>query len=158
MLIKRCPKCKGAEYSKDGKNNGKQRYKCKSCNYRYTVSIKSTAATPSQKRLALQMYLEGMGFRSIGRILNFSNVSVLRWIRSFGEQLKSIKKQSSCPKEIEMDEIHTYVQKKMQNGYGYLLIELGKKSEISLLAIETPRQERNYGKYKPGTDACTDKA
>ena len=39
------------------------------------------------KRFALKLYLEGMGFRAIGRILNVSNVAVLKWIRKFGEEL-----------------------------------------------------------------------
>jgi transposase-like protein len=40
------------------------------------------------KKLALHMYLEGLGFRAIGRLLGVSNVSVLNWIRSFGKEVK----------------------------------------------------------------------
>jgi len=32
------------------------------------------------------MYLEGLGFRSIGRILNCSHVAVYRWIKQYGEK------------------------------------------------------------------------
>jgi len=62
-----CPKCQNHKSVKDGIVKGKQRYKCKSCNYRYTVELKSTAKPKNTKRQALELYLEGLGFRSIGR-------------------------------------------------------------------------------------------
>jgi len=43
----------------------------------FTVAHKSDTATPDQRRLALVRYLEGLGFRSIGRILGFSHVAVM---------------------------------------------------------------------------------
>jgi len=36
-----CPKCGSTEYCKDGKIKERQRYKCKRCVYRYTVTHKS---------------------------------------------------------------------------------------------------------------------
>jgi hypothetical protein len=45
-----------------------------------------------------------------------------------------------------MDEMHTYVgQKKTIDGYGLLLIDMGKHSSISLLATEVPRQDKSAG-------------
>ncbi len=70
---------------KDGKMRGKQRYYCKKCNSHYSVEYKG-GITPYMKRLVLMMYLEGVGFRSIGRIIDVSNVAVLKWIRKFGIQ------------------------------------------------------------------------
>ena len=83
-----CPKCKSKNKIKNGFVKGIQRYKCKSCGYNFTVEKKSNAYPLSVKKKALQLYLEGLGFRSIGRILNVSNVSVLNWIRSFGKEVK----------------------------------------------------------------------
>ena len=145
MINKQCPKCHHNKYTKDGKANGKQRYKCKKCKFRHTVITKSTAATLDIKRQALQLYLEGLGFRSIGRILKFSNVSILRWIRSYGNKLTKLQKQGKAPQEIEIDEMHTYVSKKTQNGYGYLLIELEKNSLILLSEKGIEKQDSNYG-------------
>jgi transposase-like protein len=63
------------------------------------------------KKMALQLYLEGLGFRSIGRFLEVSNVTVLNWIRAFGEQIEDLK--SAEPMVYaEMDEMHTYVGQK----------------------------------------------
>ena len=50
MINKQCPKCHHNKCTKDGKANGKQRYKCKECKFRHTVITKSTAATLDIKR------------------------------------------------------------------------------------------------------------
>ena len=78
-----CPKCNCSTSVKSGKIKDRQRYKFKECGYNYTVLIKSSAKPKSLKRQALHLYLEGLGFCSIGRLLGFSNVSVLNWIRDF---------------------------------------------------------------------------
>ena len=72
-----CPKCNSSNKIKSGKTKCRQRYKCKECGCNYSVEIKSTAKSKSVKKQALHMYLEGLGFRSIGRILGVSHVSVV---------------------------------------------------------------------------------
>ncbi len=69
-----CPKCNSSSHKKNGIVGGRQRYKCSDCGYNYTVELKSTAFSTSVKRQALQLYLEGLGFRSIGRVLGVSHV------------------------------------------------------------------------------------
>jgi hypothetical protein len=97
------------------------------------------------RRLALHLYLEGLGFRSIGRVLEVSNVTVLNWIRAFGEQIEELKSAEPVV-YTETDEMHTYVgQKKTIDGYGLLLIDMGKHSSISLLATEVLRQNKRSG-------------
>ncbi|MFT4967727.1 MAG: transposase-like protein, partial [Candidatus Deianiraeaceae bacterium] len=62
------------------------RYKCIKCGVNFT---KNRASKPLYlKRLALELYLEGLDFRSIGRILKVSHVSVYNWIRKFGQKAK----------------------------------------------------------------------
>jgi len=70
---------------------GRQRYKCHDCGYNYSVQLKSTASPDFVKRQALQLYLEGLGFRSIGRYLGVSHVSVYNWIKKFGQELEEKK-------------------------------------------------------------------
>ena len=89
-----CPKCKHTEKTKDGKVKGRQRYKCKSCHYRYTIERKSDVKSEEVKRLALEMYLEGLGFRSIGRILSISHVTVYYWVKNWGEKISLPKRKS----------------------------------------------------------------
>ena len=100
------------------------------------MEIKSTAFSTSVKRQALQLYLEGLGFRSIGRFLGVSHVSVQKWIKKFGQELEDLKSENEIS-IVEMDEMHTYISnKKNIAGSGLLLIELGKSSSTALLVAE----------------------
>ena len=140
-----CPKCKSNKAIKDGIVRGKQRYLCKLCQYHYTVISRDRIATRI-KRQALQLYLEGLGFRSIGRFLNCSHVSVYRWIRSFGSALENIKS-SDKAQIVELDEMHTFIgSKKTAVGYGLLLIDLGKDLSTASLAAEGLKPGRSFGK------------
>ena len=135
-----CPKCNNTTKTKDGIVRGKQRYKCKSCNYRYTVLKKSDVKTKQTRRLALDMYLEGLGFRSIGRILEVSHVSVYNWVKAWGEKV-SLPKREEPVEIVELDEMHTYIgEKKTTVGYGLLLIDL--VSGLSILSVEIAQQKQ----------------
>jgi transposase len=105
------PKCGKQAGCKDGLASGRQRCLCKDCNHRYTVAQRSGVGDKAVKRQALELYLEGLGFRSIGRILGFSNVTILNWIRAFGEQLDAIKGDGAI-QVVELDEMHSYVGSK----------------------------------------------
>ena len=131
-----CPRCKSSNRKKNGIVAGRQRYKCHDCGYNYSVELKSTASSPSVKRQALQLYLEGLGFRSIGRFLGVSHVSVQKWIKKFGQELDELKNENKIS-IVEMDEMNIYIgNKKNSAGSGLLLIELGKSSSTALLAAE----------------------
>jgi transposase-like protein len=132
-----CPKCNSSNKIKSGKTKGRRRYRCKECGYNYSVELKSTAKPKSVKRLTLHMYLEGLGFRAIGKILGVSNVSVLRWIKEFSQQVRELSTEKQHIEMVEVDEIHSYIgSKKTTVGYELLLIDMEKDSLISLLAAE----------------------
>ena len=135
-----CPKCKSSRHIKDGIVHGRQRYKCKDCVYRYTVERKSDVKTLDTKRLALDMYLEGLGFRAIGRVLKISYGTVYAWVKEWGSKV-SLPRRETPVEIVELDEMHTYVgQKKTTVGYGLLLIDMEKG--ISILSVETGQQPR----------------
>ncbi len=142
--MEQCPKCKSKNFCKDGIVKQKQRYKCKDCNFRFTVE---QVGKPNKlKRDALVLYLEGLGFRSIGRILKVSNVTVLNWIKSFGEKIDEIRNTEDI-EVVEIDEMHTYVgSKKTIAGYGLLLIEMGTSSSIVRLAQGGLKRVKSSGK------------
>lgn len=142
-----CPKCNSVEKVKNGIVRDLQRYKCKNCGFNFTVERRSNEYPKSMRRKALLLYLEGLGFRSIGRILNVSNVTVLNWIRSFGEQVQSLQSESKEIEIVELDEMHSYIgNKKTIVGYGLLLIDMEKDSSTSLLATEAIKRQSSYGK------------
>jgi transposase len=141
-----CPRCNSSNHKKNGLVDGRQRYQCYICGYNYSVELKSTAFPASVKRQALQLYLEGLGFRSIGRFLGVSHVSVQKWIKKFGEELEDLKSENKVS-IVELDEMHTYIgNKKNIAGSGLLLIELGKSSSAALLAVEEQKLDKNSGK------------
>ena len=141
-----CPKCKRDNKIKTGIIKSRQRYKCKECGYHFTVELKSTAKPMSIKKAALHLYLEGLGFRSIGRFLGVSNVSVLKWIRSFGKEIHELHSESEKIEMVEVDEMHSYIgSKKTTVGYGLLLIDMGSDSSTSLLATEATGQQKSFG-------------
>lgn len=142
----KCPKCKSENKVKNGVIKGVQRYKCKDCNYNYTVELKSTAKPIDTKKFGLMLYLEGLGFQSISRLLNVSHVAVIKWIKKYGEQLKELKTDKPV-KILELDEMHSYVgSKKTINGFGLLLIEQEDVSLISLLGTEAQKRGNYSGK------------
>ena len=104
-----CPKCSSEKCVKDGIIRARQRYRYKSCEFRHTVQ--QHGKSPHIKRQALELYLEGLGFRSIGRFLKCSHVSVYNWVKSFGEKAKDLRSDSAL-KVMEMDEMHTYISSK----------------------------------------------
>jgi transposase-like protein len=101
-----CLRCQSEESKRDGLIRGKQRYCCKSCGYRHTVDYKWYREETKRQALKL-LYLEGLGFRAIGRLLNCSHVAVYQWIKQYGE-----KAQLTLPttelEVVEMDEMHSY--------------------------------------------------
>ena len=140
-----CPKCQSAKRVKNGVILQRQRYKCKDCGCNYTFDYSHFAAKEKKRRFGLSMYLEGLGFSSIGRLLNVSHVSVQNWIKKYGGELKQIRN----PKPVrimELDELHTYVgSKKTTDGFGLLLIEKAENTLISFWETEEQKQVKGYG-------------
>lgn len=68
------------------------------------------------KAMAIEMYMNSMGIRAIGRVLGASPAAVLKWIRKEHAALPQ-KLAHAAPVDtgegdvIEMDEIYTYIQK-----------------------------------------------
>lgn len=142
--MEKCPKCKSTNFRKDGIVKGKQRFFCKECNYHFTVE--KIGKSVNMKRDALILYLEGLGFRSIGRFLKVSHVAVFNWIKSFGKAIDELRSSQEI-EVVEIDEMHTYIgSKKTSFGYGLLLIEMGKNLSIAKLAPEVRKREENSGR------------
>ena len=144
-----CPKCGSQHCIKDGIVKGRQRYQCKTCRYRHTVRYRG--ANIDVKRQALELYLEGMGFRSIGRFLKCSHVSVYNWIKSYGAAIEGLRSNSGV-EVVEMDEMHTYIgSKKTTAGFGLLLIDMENDSSTAYWAPVAPQLENCCGKKSSKT-------
>ena len=95
--------------------------------------------------MALVMYMEGIGFRAIGRLLKVSNVAVLYWVRKAAETLRQaqIWERRNEPVEyIQIDEMWHYIEKKQSNfGYGLLMIQGNESPSGFSVVVVVPKQE-----------------
>jgi len=144
----KCPRCKTETVVKNGKVRTNQRYRCKSCGYNFTLERKERGKSKEIKRLALHLYLEGLGFRGIARVLSVSNVAVLKWIRHFGYTIKELSKDKKpeAVEIMELDEMWHFIQKKRNDvGSGLLLIEIEDVPLPSSAVVVTMPRVKNYG-------------
>jgi len=130
--------------------SGNQRYRCKGCGYHFTTT-KQRGISLEKKLLALKLYKEGLGFRSIGRVIGVSNVAVLNWVRAAGELMKE-QVLSYTPSDIEeleiieLDEMWHYTKKNSKNcGYGLLyLVPTNECLPLKSALVELKRS-KDYG-------------
>ena len=109
-----CPHCQGAERQvKSGFNRtGTQRLQCQLCRRQYTPEPNPPGYDGKVKEAALRLYLEGNGFRRIGRLLSVNHQSVANWVNAAHAQLKARHPPASEPETagtLEMDELFTFV-------------------------------------------------
>ena len=65
------------------------------------------------RQRAVKLYVDGLGFRQIGRHLSVDHVTVMHWVKAHTAQLPDAPVPDEEPLHIvEMDELYTYVGKK----------------------------------------------
>ena len=106
------------EAVKNGKMQGKQRYRCKSCGCNYTQSTKYRIAHETRVE-CIKLYMQGLGFRSIERVTGLSHVIIQHWVKELGDKIEAL-----CPQTgeiiqvnvMEIDEMWPFVQKERTNA------------------------------------------
>ncbi|MGY6561327.1 MAG: transposase [Luteibaculaceae bacterium] len=123
-----CPKCESLKTIKSGIINDRQRYTCKKCNYNFTVNKLGKSIDKYYVIKALQLYLEGLSYREIERLLGVSHVSVINWVKQY--KIEKIVDDSYHPAYQILN------QKELQNfmsnpnnlqGHGMIITEVGDK-------------------------------
>jgi len=141
-----CKKCFKQNFVKAGFVRNKQRYKCKECNCFFTDTIQGYP--PEIKLTAIRLYLEGLGFRAIERLLKISNVTVLNWVNNLAQEIKMIRKMDGnegIVTVMELDEMWHYIGKKNKNfGSGWLLTEIQKGLLPLNSVVVVKKQAENY--------------
>ncbi|WP_418936123.1 IS1 family transposase [Moraxella bovis] len=135
-----CPKCKHKHFVKAGFNNGRQRYKCKGCNHYFSVHKPTHHKSEATKQMAINMYLEGLGFRSIGRILGISYGTVYQWVKKLGEQHQIKQDSNQAIDIVELDEIHSYTKHKKTPCWTPLAID---RTTKQILGFVCGRRDTN---------------
>ncbi len=134
-----CPRCQSNQYCKDGYKQGRQRYQCKGCKYRYIIERRDWEKSSEIKEMAINMYLEGLGFRAIGRLLKISYVTVFYWVKAYDNQQQL--EISKDPTEVmELDELHTYIQQKKKYCWIWIAVDRKRKRYISYVCGDRSTQ------------------
>lgn len=126
--MKICPSCSSENQIKSGIVNGRQRYKCKDCNYYFTVSKKGKKIDDYYVNKALQLYLEGLTYREIERILGISHVTVLKWVKKYQIKRPYTTNYHPSYKILNSSELASYFSDPLNvKGAGTIVTELGDK-------------------------------
>lgn len=109
-----CKKCKSVKTIKAGKIKGRQRYKCKICKKTFVPGEQKSINTKKKKE-AIELYLEGMSIRGIGRYLGVSHTTIINWIKEMAEKLRPVLPLHA--EHIEIDELYFYLKSKKIKRY-----------------------------------------
>ena len=117
----KCDSCGQENFVKNGFNRGLQRWKCKNCGFQVTKP--GSRKSQAHVNFAIYLYVVGLSFRTVGKIIGVSDVTISRWVRAFAE----LNYEKPCPKGeivVELDEMWHYVGSKKTNyGYGRHIVE-----------------------------------
>jgi transposase-like protein len=130
-----CKKCWWTAFHKAWFIRWNQRYKCKNCGCLNTETQQRSA--PMKVKLqALQLYTLWLWLRGIWKFLWYSNVAILKWIKSFWKLAEKIHEENKLNPEtyeyIELDELYTYV-KKNDAHFEYGLLCLKDRTNLLIL-------------------------
>ncbi len=115
-----CPNCHSNKIRKNGHRRGKQNYQCKECGRQFITQPSTVGYPSSVKENCLKMYVNGMGFRAIERVVGVNHNTVIRWVRNSAVPkatasrvaLPNAPEVSEIPEITEIDELQTFVGKK----------------------------------------------
>jgi len=123
-----CPKCSKEELIKSGVIKGRQRFNCKTCNYSFTVLKQGKSIDPYYVIKSLQLYIEGISFREIERILGISHVSVMNWVKKYNIKAPENYEYRPSYKVLNHSELINYIQSKENlKNTGCVITEIGDK-------------------------------
>ncbi|EDM44133.1 hypothetical protein SCB49_11097 [unidentified eubacterium SCB49] len=128
MKIQICPNCNSNNYIKSGIVNKRQRYKCKDCNYFFTVNKIGKKIDDYYVNKSLQLYLEGLTYREIERILGISHVSIMNWVKKYNIKRPYNSSYHPTYKIMNAQELGEYFSNTNNiKGAGVVVTELGDK-------------------------------
>lgn len=128
-----CPRCKSVEIRKDGIVKQKQRFRCKICNYRFTVS--QIGKPLSKKREAFILYLAGLDYRKIGNLIDTSHVTIYNWLKDNKGNIKQIK--GGKLKAVQTESVIKHLEQgSKRNTKGLLLIEFTNEATNIMLVMK----------------------
>lgn len=123
-----CPKCQHHDVVKSGVVKGRQRYRCKSCSYFFTVFKDGKNIDPYYVIKALQLYIEGVSLREIERLIGVSHVSVMNWVKKYKIQAPENIEYRPTYKVLKHAELIDFLSNREAiKDSGMIITELGDK-------------------------------
>ncbi len=124
----KCKKCDSTILVKAGFARGLQKFKCKNCKSFQISGDKRCKYSSKIKVLAVFMYLENVGLRNIGKILNIPYQTISKWIKNEGLKIEQTVENTKEIEVLEIDEIITFCKKNsIKFGFGLSSTETGIK-------------------------------
>ena len=128
MKLNICPNCNSESIIKSGIIKHRQRYKCKDCNYFFTVNKLGKKIDDYYVNKALQLYLEGLSYREIERILGISHVSIINWVKKYNIKRPLNTNYHPTYKILNAEELaRFFADSRNLSGAGTVVTELGDK-------------------------------
>jgi transposase-like protein len=123
-----CPKCNAEKVVKSGVVKDRQRYLCKKCNYYFTVNKIGKNIDNYYVIKALQLYIEGVSYREIERLLGISHVSVMNWVKKYRIKAPENNEYRPTYKILTHSELIEFMKNETTiKGSGLIITELGDK-------------------------------
>ena len=135
-----CPKCQSESLIKSGIVKGRQRFRCKECNYFFTVLKEGKNIDPYYVIKALQLHVEGLPYREIERILGISHVSVMNWVKRYNIKAPENYDYRPTYKVLNHNELLEFLSSRdTLKNTGCMITELGDK----FMVIKWERFKKN---------------
>jgi transposase len=99
--------CRQTRYQiKDGLTGAdSQRVRCRACNHHYTPVPKPLSYTEDVRTQALNLYVDGLNFRRIARMLGVHYERVINWVNAVADRLPDPAPAPSETQTVELDEL-----------------------------------------------------
>lgn len=143
--MKTCKYCLSNSLICKGKRGLIQRYYCKSCNKYQQAIYRYQLYTASDDKLIKTYHSEGIGIRSMGRILGYSPNTIMRRILYLANQItKPIYLESN--QIYEVDELCTYVRSNHASNYVWVIYSINRSTKSVIDVVVGSRTKENLGK------------
>lgn len=140
----KCKICGSEKIVKDGKQHGKQGYKCKECGHKFTSEF--GRHDRYEEKMAVSLYSCGLSFRTLAELFLVNASTIMRWVRYFCE-IHYSKPMPNGQIEVELDEMCCFLKKKVQKcGFGRHTTEQIDNFLTENLGIEARLRSKSYMK------------
>jgi insertion element IS1 protein InsB len=118
-----CPECGSHHIHKNGHRRGKQNHICVDCGRQFIDCYSPRGYRHWFKRLCLRMYVNGMGFRGIERVMGVAHTTVMNWLAQVAETLPDTYDPDEIPQVGELDELETFVGRKQNKIWIWTVVD-----------------------------------